>query len=378
MKRLIVLGSTGSIGKNTLEVVRKNPQQFKIIALAAHSNYEELAKQCQEFRPEAATLFNSATHAQFKNLNHETPLFSGMDGLLNLVNKFDYDYLVNSIVGSIGLMPTYEAIGRAQRICLANKESLVMGGTFITKKLENYPTELIPIDSEHSAIFQSIGKDRQFLQKIILTASGGPFYFKPHIDFSSITPKDALKHPTWNMGKKITIDSATLFNKALEIIEAYYLFNLNPNQIEVVIHPQSYIHSFVEFIDGSQIAQMSQPDMKIPIQYSLTYPQRIISSHKNPNFWELEKLTFAQPDVERYPSLKLAFESLKSVKILPTVLNAANEVAVELFFQQKISFAQIFQIVEKAFRYFSNENIESIEELLVFDQKIRQWVQTNF
>ncbi len=370
MISLLLLGSTGSIGNNVINIVRENIDKYRIIGIAANSSLENLIKQAKEFNIKYIGIYNKEICERARQLYPEFHFFCGLDGILEMVKSLDYDYLVNAIVGGVGLLPSYYAVGKAKRIALANKESLVVGGYFLKEKLNNSDTELIPVDSEHSAVFQSIGNHRAFLKKIVLTASGGPFYFKKNIDFSIIKPEEALKHPTWNMGKKITIDSATMFNKALEIIEAYHLFDLKAEQIEVIIHPQSYIHSFVEFIDGIQIAQMSIPDMKFPIQYALSYPDRLPSSMENPPLYKLGKLEFYEPDMDRFKSIKIAYESLKSSKVAPAVLNYANEVAVDAFLQERISFDKIFAFVESSISRYCGENINDFDNFVAYIEEL--------
>ncbi|MBP7460513.1 MAG: 1-deoxy-D-xylulose-5-phosphate reductoisomerase [Candidatus Delongbacteria bacterium] len=377
MKTILLLGSTGSIGENTLEIIRRFPEEFQAVALVAGRQWEAVYRQALEFKPSAVVLFDETAAGQLRPLISPIPVYSGMEGILRVIEETDFDYLVNAVVGAVGLLPTYHAIGKARRIALANKETLVMGGTLIRQKLAGSSTELLPIDSEHSAIFQCLDGRRPWVKKIILTASGGPFYFRPELDLNRITPDQALKHPTWRMGAKITIDSASLMNKALEIIEAAFLFDLDPHRIEVVIHPQSYVHSLVEFIDGSQLAQMSRPDMKIPIQYSLFYPDRAASPHINPPLYELGRMEFYQPDLERFPAIRLAWRALEEGQASAVALNAANEVAVDAFLNGKIPFTHIYRLAESAMDRFGRQPIGSLDDLLRMDHDIRRQIVTD-
>lgn len=372
MKKIILLGSTGSIGENTLEIIRRFPDEFHVVALMAGKQWEKMYQQAKEFKPRTVVLFDEQAAEKLRSHLTDIQVYSGIEGILRVIWETDFEYMVNAVVGAIGLMPTYHAIGKAQRIALANKESLVMGGALIKEKLAHSQTELVPIDSEHSAIYQCLDGHRPWVKKIILTASGGPFFAHPELDLSQVTPDEALKHPTWSMGAKITIDSATLMNKALEIIEAAFLFDLKPEQIEVVIHPQSYIHSLVEFIDGSQLAQMSKPDMKIPIQYSLFYPQRQASPHVNPPLYEMKNLEFYQPDLDRFPAIRLAWRALQEGHAAAVALNAANEVAVDAFLNYHLPFNKIYQLAESAMDRFCHQKITSLDDLLMLDVNIRR------
>ncbi len=376
-KRIILLGSTGSIGENTLEIVRRFPDQFEIISLVAHLQWEKLANQIQEFKPQKVALFDPDAAISLRKVNPACSVLTGTEGILEILDTVDCDILVNAIVGMNGLIPTWHAVGRIPRIALANKESLVMGGALLKERFRqaNGHTELLPVDSEHSAIFQCLAGQDTALKKIILTASGGPFYFSPEIDLFQVKPEQALKHPTWQMGAKISIDSATLVNKGLEIIEAAFLFNLSAEQIEVLIHPQSYIHSLVEFVDGSQIAQMSRPDMKIPIQYALTYPYRWPSTHINPPLWQMRDLQFFEPDLQRFPALRMAFNVLQDGHSAQVAFNSSNEIAVERFLNREIAFGKIPIIIEKSIEQFTNRAILDLNDLLNLDQEIRTFAR---
>jgi len=364
MKNIALLGSTGSIGRNTLNIVAANRDRFRIISMSAGSNMQLLVEQIKTFLPKAVCVGDKTNIVELKELFPEIKFYSGQSGLLEIVSMEDVDTLVSAITGTIPLEATIESIKLGHRICLANKETLVAAGTLINKVLEASVSDIIPIDSEQSAIFQSIGSnDVSGVHKIILTASGGPFYRKSRDEFGQITVKDALKHPTWNMGTKITIDSATLMNKALEIIEAYYLFNLKPEQIEAIIHPQSIVHSMVEFIDSSMIAQLSLPDMQVPILYSLSYPDRLRFKNNQLRLDELGKLEFFSVDRQKFPSVQMAYDIMDIGKNSGAVFNAANEVAVEYFLKDEISFTDIFRLVENVLNSFDFFEIDSIESV---------------
>jgi len=354
MKRLLILGSTGSIGKSTLEVVRKFKDRYRVVGLVAGSNEEELRSQEEEFSPVKTALFSSV----------------GLEGVRELIEGVDFDICVAAISGSAGILPTYWAAKRAKRLALANKEALVCAGKFI----KGAAREIIPVDSEHSAIFQCLnGEKREQAERLILTASGGPFWKRESLE--GITPEEALKHPNWKMGKKITIDSATLMNKGLEVIEAHWLFDFPVEKIDVLIHPQSIVHSLVEFKDGSVMAQLGTPDMKIPIAYALSYPDR---EPLLENFAELrlslfnKNLTFFEPDRRRFPCLELAYEALRLGYPYPIILNAADEVAVELFLRRKIGFTQIPALIREVLERSDFKEPESVEEVIEIDKEAKE------
>ena len=308
-KRIVILGSTGSIGVQTLDVIESHPDSFEIVALAANKDWELLASQADKFRPALAALANQSEMENFKNAVTvpEVELVSGQSAVSDLASLPDIDLVVNAVVGFAGLGATLAAVKTGNRLALANKESLVAGGELVTKAAAETKTEIIPVDSEHSAIFQCLKAGRRSeIKRLILTASGGPFLDKPLDEFDAITPQEALKHPNWDMGRKVTIDSATMINKALEIIEAHWLFGVNPDRIDVMIHPQSIVHSMVEFFDSSVIAQMSRPDMRLPIRYALFYPDREPGTDGRIDFSQLPGLTFLEPDRERFPALEIA------------------------------------------------------------------------
>jgi len=363
-RNLAILGSTGSIGRNTLEVIRQNRDCFNVLGLAAGDNIELLEKQAREFSAEVVCVRDKRHADKLRQLFPQKKICFSDQGLVDTVCHPGVDTVVSAITGTAGLPATLAAIKNNQRLCLANKETLVAAGELINRELEKSSADMIPIDSEQSAIFQGIGSNRKnFIKKIILTASGGPFFLKSKQEFSGITIKEALAHPTWSMGRKITIDSATLMNKALEIIEAYHLFRLRPGQIDVVIHPQSIIHSMVEFIDSSVMAQLSQPDMRIPILYSLTYPERIRFDGRGLDFPALQRLEFFPVDREKFSSIEMADYVLEQGKNAGAVFNAANEVAVEYFLQEKISFNQIFSVVAEILYRQALYEIRSVEDV---------------
>lgn len=345
--RVLILGSTGSIGKNTVDVL-SNIKGYKIVGIAFFSNIYEGIKQVNRFDIKNVCVFDDKKRKDFIRFVRNVKVFpSGIEGLCNMVEKVDADILMLSVSGSIGLFPLFQAIGKIKRICIANKEPIVMAGEIIKKESEKKFTELVPVDSEPSAIFQILGGfNTKGIKKVYLTASGGPFY-NYNGDMSKIKPSQAVKHPKWKMGKKISIDSATLMNKGLEAIEIKNLFSLDISTIEIVIHPQSIIHSAVEFIDGSVMAQMSYPDMRIPIQYSLTWPSRVLSSGKRLNIFNTSRLDFIKPDYKKFRALELAIKSAKMGGVYPAILNASNEVAVEMFINGMIKFNEITYVVEK-------------------------------
>jgi len=332
MKYLSILGSTGSIGTQTLEIVRQFPNEFKIVGLTANKNSDLLLKQIKEFRPKAVSIMDRSKADDLLNFS-SCQVYSGLEGLNKIAALSEADTVVNSLVGSAGIEPTYNAIKAKKNIALANKEALVAAGSVIMDEVKKNNVKLMPIDSEHSAIFQCLnGENKNEIEKITLTCSGGPFKNLTKEQMEKVTVDDALKHPTWNMGNKITIDSSTLMNKGFEVIEAHWLYGIGYEKIKVVIHPQSIIHSLVEFHDKSVIAQMGLPDMKIPIQYALSYPKRFPNMQKSLNLAEIKNLEFKEPDLDMFPCLKYAYESGEKGGTLPAVMNAANEAAVHTLF----------------------------------------------
>lgn len=366
MNKIVLLGSTGSIGTQTLDIVRNYNKDLQVLALAAGSNVDLMEKQIREFLPKKAVMWSedAAKDLKMRVADLEVEILSGMEGLLDIVTMEEANTVVTAIVGMIGIRPTIAAIESGKTIALANKETLVTAGHIIMPLAKKMGVKILPVDSEHSAIFQSMnGEKRDQVDKILLTASGGPFRQKKREDLLNIQVEDALKHPNWSMGRKITIDSATLVNKGLEVIEAKWLFDVDLDRIQVVVHPQSIIHSMVQYKDGGIIAQLGTPDMKLPIQYALFYPDRRELPGKKLDFYELSQMTFEKPDMETFYGLRLAFEASKQGGSMPTVYNAANEKAVSLFLDRKIKFLQIPELIEKAMnnhRIIANPNVDEI------------------
>lgn len=376
MKTLSILGSTGSIGRNTLKIVEMFPERFAVKALAAKNNTKLLARQIEQFRPEIAVVFDQSCARELKSMlsaDDGIEIMYGEDGYRSAAIHDDVDMVITAVVGAAGLMPTLAAVDAGKDIALANKETLVMAGEIVVKRAAAKGVRILPIDSEHSAIFQCITGNRQEdLDRIILTASGGPFLDRPAAEFTGIRPAEALDHPTWQMGEKVTIDSATLMNKGLEVIEAKYLFGVSQERIEVVIHPQSVIHSMVVFKDGAIMAQMGIPDMKGAIAYAMSYPKRLALKQPIPDFAELGALTFALPDLERFPCLALAYKACETGETLPAVLNAANEVAVQAFLEHKIAFVKIAEIISATMERHAVVEGSSLDDILGADQWARE------
>lgn len=374
MKTISLLGSTGSIGENTLDVVRQHPDQFRVELLTAHSNVEKLYRQAKEFRPRKVILTHPEAPPRAEKISDwPCEVEFGMESLLKALENTPADLLVNALVGSIGVEPTYRAILSGKQIALANKETLVAAGRLIMDAARAGNVPIFPIDSEHSAIWQClVGEPADSIEKILLTASGGPFRTFSAERLASVTVEEALQHPNWQMGPKITIDSATLMNKGLEVIEAYWLYGVQLDQIEVVIHPQSIIHSMVEFRDGSIKAQLGTPDMRIPIQYALTYPNRLPLQVERLRFSEIASLTFENPDLQRFPCLALAYESLKTGGTAPAIMNAANEVAVQQFLAGIIRFTQIPEIIRQTLEDSAIQAEYDLETILETDRLARQ------
>jgi 1-deoxy-D-xylulose-5-phosphate reductoisomerase len=376
MKRLSVLGSTGSIGRSTLKIVEKFPDRFQIVALAAKKNITLLAEQIKQFTPPLAVVYDKNHAERLKQIisqNCPVKIHYGLSGYLEAASHQDADTVVMAVVGSAGLLPTLAATEARKDIALANKETLVMGGDLVMKKAHEYGTKIFPVDSEHSAVFQCLeGHGKADLKKIVLTASGGPFLNRQKSEFDRISVEDALNHPTWQMGKKISIDSATLMNKGLEIIEARWLFNVAQENIQVLVHPQSIVHSMVAYRDGSVIAQMSNPDMIGAIAYALSYPERLDIGTTPLNLSSIGTLTFFDPDLEKFPCLALAMDACRTGATMPAVLNAANEIAVEAFLEKKVNFNQIPIIIEKVMHQHKINAAPNLEEILQADQ----WART--
>ncbi len=366
MNKIVLLGSTGSIGTQTLEIIKNYSNDLEIVALAAGSNVELMEKQIREFHPKKAVMWSEEAACDLKHrvADVDIEILCGMDGLLEIVTMEEANTVVTAIVGMIGIRPTIAAIESKKTIALANKETLVTAGHIIMPLAKKMGVDILPVDSEHSAIFQSMnGEKREQVDKILLTASGGPFRGKKTEELLNIKVEDALKHPNWAMGRKITIDSATLVNKGLEVIEAKWLFDVSLDKIQVVVHPQSIIHSMVQYKDGGIIAQLGTPDMKLPIQYALFYPDRRELEGKKLDFYELAQMTFEKPDMETFYGLRLAFEASKQGGSMPTIYNAANEKAVSLFLDRKIKFLQIPELIEKAMnnhKIITNPNVDEI------------------
>ncbi|MGM9977637.1 MAG: 1-deoxy-D-xylulose-5-phosphate reductoisomerase [Clostridium sp.] len=380
MKKISILGVTGSIGTQTLDVVR-NSDDIEIVGISANSSTKKMKEIIKEFKPKYVAMMKKECAEELEKFCNEnsikTEVYSGMEGLIKISTLDEIDMVVTSVVGMIGLVPTMEAIKAKKDIALANKETLVVAGELVMKAAEENGVKILPVDSEHSAIYQSLrGNDLSTLKKIILTASGGPFRGKKEEELKDITLEQALNHPNWSMGKKITIDSATLMNKGLEVIEAHWLFNCDYDNIQVVVHPQSIIHSMVEYKDGAIIAELGSADMRLPIQYALNYTERKKEVAKSIDFYEISKLTFEKPDMDTFKCLKIAFEVGKKGGLFPTVLNGANEVAVQLFLDRKIKFLEIAEIIEKTIKEFQDECKKelNLDNIIALDKKVRDYV----
>ncbi|OQX28311.1 MAG: 1-deoxy-D-xylulose-5-phosphate reductoisomerase [Desulfobacteraceae bacterium IS3] len=375
MKYLSILGSTGSIGRNTLKIVQMFPEHFAVKALAAKSNVSLLAEQIQQFSPEIVAVYDAARAVELRKLlppDADVDILYGEDGYRAAATYLSVDMVVAAIVGAAGLIPTLAAINAGKDIALANKETLVMAGEIVMRQAAEKGVKILPVDSEHSAIFQSLsGQRRADADKILLTASGGPFLNKPKNEFSEIKPEHALKHPTWQMGKKISIDSATLMNKGLEVIEAKWLFDISQEKIEVLVHPQSIVHSMVSYRDGSVIAQLGVPDMKGAIAYALSWPERLDLKQPVPDFANIGSLTFQKPDMEKFPCLALAFKACGIGGTLPAVMNAANEVAVNAFLERRISFNAIAESIRKTMDMHTVIHHPSLSDILEADKWAR-------
>ncbi|MEK6949345.1 MAG: 1-deoxy-D-xylulose-5-phosphate reductoisomerase [Nanoarchaeota archaeon] len=383
MKKISILGSTGSIGTQTLDIVRSNPKEFKIIGLTTNKNIELLKKQINEFKPEAVAVMDEEKADLLKE-DADINIYSGIDGIIKIATLNGADTVVNSLVGSIGVRPTIEAIKSKKNIALANKETLVSAGSIVMEEARKNNVNLMPIDSEHSAIFQCLNsnkknnnKNNDFnenisdVNRIIITASGGPFKNYTKEQLKNVAVKDALNHPTWNMGSKITIDSATLMNKGFEVIEAHWLYGIGYKNIEVVVHPQSIIHSMVEFKDNSTLAQLSFPDMKIPIQYALSYPKRLHLNTKKLDLAEIKNLSFEKPNLELFPCLKYAYDAGNIGGTMPAVLNAANEAAVHAFLENKIRFLDIPKLIKTMMEKHNVIKNPTLNEIFKIDKRIK-------
>ena len=381
MKNITILGSTGSIGTNALEVIRQKKDEFNVVALSGHTNYKLVMEQIKEFNPKYVSI---GTEEGFETIKKEFPeveLFFGREGLKKLGELEETDIILTAVSGVIGIEATVEAIKKGKRIALANKETMVAGGAYINKLLKEYPeAEIIPVDSEHSALFQSLSAGRrEDVKNLIITASGGSFRGKKRNELKEITVSEALKHPKWSMGKKITIDSSTLVNKGLEVIEAHELFGIDYDRIKVAVHPQSIVHSLVEYKDNAMVAQLGATDMKLPIQLAFTYPKREESiALEKLDLMKVGNLTFEEPDMETFKGLPLAYRAGKTGGTMPVVFNAANEVAVELFMKEKIKFLEIYDVIEKAMDNHVPVEIKNLEIILKVDEETRKWVYENY
>ena len=371
-KKIALFGSTGSIGVQTLDIVRKNPESFKITALSARSNIDLIERQIREFKPKFACVYYEKPAMELRK-RISIPVLSGCEGLKEMAALDETDFVLLAMTGTVGLFPAFEAILAKKEIGIANKEILVSAGSLITRLAKENNVQLLPVDSEHSALFQCLhGEDKSSVQRMILTASGGPFFNLPLEQFESIKPEEALRHPTWNMGNKVTIDCSTLMNKGLEVIEAYHLFGLGADRIDVVIHPQSIIHSMVDFIDGSTMAQLAHHDMRVPIQYALSYPKRLCCDL--PRFDPLlhSKLEFFPPDRNKFCCLDLAYEAIKVGKSMPCYMNAANEVLVNRFLNHEISWPEIGHKLEKLMSSHPVGNMLSLDSVLSVENQARK------
>ncbi|WP_154826454.1 1-deoxy-D-xylulose-5-phosphate reductoisomerase [Clostridium butyricum] len=382
MKKLSILGATGSIGTQTLDVIRKSKGDLKLIGITANTSVKNVIEIIDEFNPSYVAMMNSSSADEIRSYcmeySKDIKVFEGIDGLNKIASLDEIDIVVTSVVGMIGLEPTLKAIEAKKDIALANKETLVVAGELVMKTAKENNVKILPVDSEHSAIDQSLrGNNIKTLRKIILTASGGPFRGKATEELKKVKVEDALKHPKWNMGRKISIDSATLMNKGLEVIEAHWLFDCDYDNIQVLVHPQSIIHSMVEYTDGSIIAQLGAQDMRLPIQYALNYEERKDLIADTIDFYEINKLTFEKPDMDTFKALKLAFKAGKIGGLMPTILNGANEASVELFLNKKIEFLDIADYIERAMEAFKEEGCKevSLEKVIDLDKRVKKYVR---
>ncbi len=374
-RKVAVLGSTGSIGVSTLKVLRDYPDDFQAVALAAYGNIEALKEQTEEFSPSGIYLADEEKYYFFRNeYQHERcQLFSGSEGMEEMLASCRPDIVVVATVGFTGVKPVLWSIKNRIPVALANKEVLVVAGDLVRRLQEQYQTPLYPVDSEHSAIFQCLQGEREHLRKILLTASGGPFHKKPRENMENAGVQEVLNHPTWDMGKKITVDSATMINKGFEVIEAHYLFDLPPSRIQVVVHPQSVVHSMVELVDNTVLAHLSPTDMYYPVLYALAYPRRLEVPHKEPlDFFQLPQLTFSKPDPKSFPCLQFAYDCLEKKRGYPVAFNAANEVAVASFLEEKITFLQIAELIEQILEAFSPVDVSEFDIICKIDEEVRK------
>ena len=382
IRGITILGATGTIGVNTLDVIARHPHLYNVVALTANTGVERLFEQCMQHEPEYAAMADEDSAAQLeqkiKQSGKSITVLSGIEGLEKVSSLSQVDSVMAAIVGAAGLLPTLAAARAGKRVLLANKEALVMSGAIFMDEIRNNNAELLPIDSEHNAIFQCMPNDfskglkNTGVKKILLTASGGPFRTTPLDQLDSITPAQAVAHPNWVMGRKISVDSATMMNKGLEVIEACWLFDTTHDMIQVVVHPQSIIHSMVSYNDGSVLAQMGNPDMRTPIAHALGWPERIVSGVEPLDIFEVAKLEFEQPDFSRFPCLEMAYESLKTGGTATTVLNAANEIAVDAFLNEKLGFTRIAKVIEKTLQAIPSQDASNLNIILDVDQQARQ------
>ena len=379
-RNIVLLGSTGSIGTQTLDVARANPDDLKIVGIAANRSVDKVEQQVREFRPKYVAMYDedAAKELKIKLADMPIKILSGMEGLVEISQIEEADTVLTAVVGMIGIRPTMAAIESGKDIALANKETLVTAGHIIMPLAEKMNVKILPVDSEHSAIFQSLnGEPKSKLEKILLTASGGPFRGKKRDELASMTVDDALKHPNWDMGVKVTIDSASLVNKGLEVMEARWLFDVSIDQIQVVIQPQSIIHSMVQFVDGAVMAQLGVPDMKLPIQYALFYPDRVPLDEKRLDFYELSQITFEKPDTDTFLGLKLAYEAARAGGSMPTVFNAANEMAVKKFVNREINFLDIYDMISGAMEHHQKIENPNLEEILMAEADTYKYLENN-
>jgi len=381
MKGVTVLGSTGSIGVSTLDVIARHPERYRVVALTANRDVEGLLEQCLHFRPRLAVMADATAAAGLAQRlwaeGSDTEVLQGMVGLEQVAAMPEADYVMAAIVGAAGLLPALAAVRAGKRLLLANKEALVVAGRLFMDEARRHGAEILPIDSEHNAVFQCLpvertrGEQGGGVKRILLTASGGPFRTTALTDLAEVTPEQACAHPNWDMGRKISVDSATMMNKGLEVIEAHWLFQVRPDEIDVVLHPQSVIHSMVEYVDGSVLAQLGNPDMRTPIAHALAWPERIDSGVESLDLFQVARLDFEAPDLQRFPCLGLAYQAVKAGGTAPVVLNAANEVAVAAFLERRLGFLGIAELVDRTLQAMQTEPVAALDQLLEVDRRAR-------
>lgn len=373
MKNITILGATGSIGLNTLNVIKIHPDKYNVFAISAKKNWEDMVSLCKLYKPEYAVMADINAAKKLKQVAaSSTKVLSGKEALVEIASHTKTEYVMAAIVGSAGIEPTIAAAKAGKRIMLANKESFILAGDLFMQTIKKYGAEIMPVDSEHSAIFQCLESGKKGLKKIQLTASGGPFLNMQIKDLKNVSPEDACAHPTWNMGRKISVDSATMINKGLEVVEAHFLFGLAPDNIDVIIHPQSIIHSFIYFIDGSVMSQLALPDMRTAISYALSYPTRHKSGVQQLDLTKIKKLEFYAPDFKLFPCLKLVYEALKIKKNIPGSISAANEVAVDAFLKKEIGFLDIYKVIEKTINCIDVFELDNICAVIENDRFVRK------